>query len=38
MTATNKTVIARLDRAIQYAASSRLSQASLEHWIARFRG
>jgi hypothetical protein len=33
--ATIKTVVARLDRAIQYAAASRLSQTSLEYWVAR---
>jgi hypothetical protein len=31
----NQTVVARLDRAIQYAATSRLSQTSLEYWVAR---
>jgi hypothetical protein len=31
----NQTVVARLDRAIQYAATPRLSQTSLEYWIAR---
>jgi hypothetical protein len=32
-------VIARLDRAIQYAAAYRFKMlASLEYWIARFRG
>src|SRR3982074_3931371 len=30
--ATIKTVVARLDRAIQYAAASPLSQTALEHW------
>jgi hypothetical protein len=33
--ATIKTVVARLDRAIQYAAASHLSQTSLEYWVAR---
>jgi hypothetical protein len=32
---TIKTVVARLDRAIQYAAASHLSQTSLEYWVAR---
>ncbi|WP_161491793.1 hypothetical protein [Bradyrhizobium centrolobii] len=31
-------VIARLDRAIQYAAASPHTTMSLEYWIARFRG
>jgi len=35
LAATIKPVVARLDRAIQYAATSRLSQASLEYWVAR---
>jgi hypothetical protein len=33
--ATIKIVVARLDRAIQYAAASHLSQTSLEYWVAR---
>src|SRR4030081_2604226 len=33
--ATIKTVVARLDRAIQYAEASHLSQTSLEYWVAR---
>jgi hypothetical protein len=32
------TVIARLDRAIQYAAASRLNTAAADYWITRFRG
>jgi len=37
--AANSVVIARLDRAIQYAAAHRSkTSASLEYWIARFRG
>jgi hypothetical protein len=32
------TVIARLDRAIQYAAASPNFSASLEYWITRLRG
>ena len=35
LAATIKPVVARLDRAIQYAATSRLSQTSLEYWVAR---
>jgi hypothetical protein len=31
-------VIARLDRAIQYAAASRLTTTALEYWMPRFRG
>jgi hypothetical protein len=33
-----KTVIARLDRAIQYAAAFRTIAMALEYWIPRFRG
>jgi hypothetical protein len=36
--ATIKTVVARLDRAIQYAEASHLSQTSLEYWVARSAG
>jgi hypothetical protein len=32
------TVVARLDRAIQYAAASMLFSAVAEYWITRFRG
>jgi hypothetical protein len=32
------TVIARLDRAIQYAAASQTIATALEYWIPRFRG
>jgi hypothetical protein len=32
------TVIARLDRAIEYAATSRIIATALEYWIPRFRG
>jgi hypothetical protein len=32
--ATIKTVVGRLDRAIQYSAASHLSQTSLEYWAA----
>jgi hypothetical protein len=35
----NPAVIARLDRATQYAETSRLNQRlSLEYWVTRFRG
>jgi hypothetical protein len=33
-----KPVVARLDRAIQYAAASPHISISLEYWITRFRG
>ena len=36
--ATNSAVIARLDRAIQYAALSRFYISTLEYWIPAFAG
>ena len=33
-----KAVIARLDRAIQYAAAVEILSSSLEYWMPRFRG